>query len=276
MHKRLKIFKEEKTIELKQTLINERQRLSKMSEKVEQDLLGAPDGNLRIAHRKGDTQYYHSKTGTSKCGDYISKENIELIKKLAQKKYNENVLRYTKKVVAQMDKLLSEYDDNRLEDIYCSEHPDRQKLITPVEPIYDQLISAWMAIPYEGKGFAEDSPDIRSSQKIRVRSKSEKILADYFESIGLKYKYEAPLYLKPYGVIYPDFTFLSKKTGKEVYWEHEGMMDNPEYAKKAVSKIDLYEKNGIFPGENLILTFESSSILINSELVKELVKRYLL
>ena len=42
-----------------------------------------------------------------------------------------------------------------------------------------------------------------------------------------------------YGIVYPDFTLLSRKTGKEIYWEHEGMMDDQEYARKAVQKIDL-------------------------------------
>lgn len=131
-----------------------------------------------------------------------------------------------------------------------------------------------MSIPFKGKGFAEGAPVIMTNSGIRVRSKSEKILADYFDSLGIKYKYECPLYLKGYGTVYPDFTFLSRM-GKEIYWEHEGMMDNPDYAKAAVQKIETYEKNGIFPGENLILTFETTASIINTELVKELTIRYL-
>ena len=56
----------------------------------------------------------------------------------------------------------------------------------------------------------------------RVRSKSEKILADYFYRQNILYKYEKPLYLKGYGTVYPDFTFLSSKTGKEIYWNMRG------------------------------------------------------
>ena len=44
---------------------------------------------------------------------------------------------------------------------------------------------------------------------------------------------------------------------KELYWEHMGMMDNGEYAEKAVRKISAYYQNGIYPGEALILTFEN-------------------
>ena len=70
-------------------------------------------------------------------------------------------------------------------------------------------------------------------------------------------KYECPLHLKGYGIVYPDFTFLSRKTKQEIYWEHDGRMDDPGYAQNAVRKILAYEENGIYPGESLILTFET-------------------
>lgn len=54
------------------------------------------------------------------------------------------------------------------------------------------------------------------------------------------------------------------------------MMDNPEYARTAVMKIELYQTNGIFPGEDLILTFETSTSVIDMELVKQFTEKYLL
>lgn len=172
--------------------------------------------------------------------------------------------------------MLKEYEDEKIEKIFLDEHPERQKLISPVEETFQQKLEKWISQPYTSKGFNEDTPVILTNSGLRVRSKSEKILADYFDSIELKYKYECPLYLKPYGIIYPDFTFLSKRTGKEVYWEHEGMLDNPEYIKSALKKVELYEMNNIFQGENLILTFESSTCVLNTKLMKKKVQRYLL
>lgn len=72
----------------------------------------------------------------------------------------------------------------------------------------------------------------------RVRSKSEKIMADYFHRHSIEYKYECPIYLKGMGMVYPDFTFLSKKLEKEVYWEHCGMVDESSYARNMVRKIE--------------------------------------
>ena len=153
-------------------------------------------------------------------------------------------------------------------------HTQRQLLVTPIEPIWEKELARWYDSEYHGKEFYEGTAEIVTEKGERVRSKSEKILADYFYRNNILYQYEKPLYLKGYGTIYPDFTFLSKKTRKEIYWEHEGMMDKPEYAKSAVKKIESYQRNGIHLGERLILTFETELTVLNSQIVEELVERY--
>ena len=145
-------------------------------------------------------------------------------------------------------------------------HTQRQLLVTPVEPIWEKELVRWYDSEYHGKEFYEGTAEIVTEKGERVRSKSEKILADYFYRNNILYQYERPLYLKGYGTVYPDFTFLSKKTRKEIYWEHEGMMDKPEYAKSAVKKIESYQRNGIHLGERLILTFETELTVLNSQI----------
>lgn len=76
-------------------------------------------------------------------------------------------------------------------------------------------------------------------------------------------------------MVYPDFTFLSRRTGKEIYWEYEGRMDDSGYAKAAIKKIETYEENGIYIGERLILTFETESTTLNRKNIERNVKRYL-
>ena len=54
-------------------------------------------------------------------------------------------------------------------------------------------------------------------------------------------------------------------------------MDDPEYARNAIRKIEkTYEKNGIFPGQKLILTFETLQDGLDMKVVESLVKEYLL
>lgn len=251
-------------------------RLKTIAQTVEKELSTLPRGNLRISSKKGVPHYYYVKENMSGNGKYIPKDKWDFAKKLAQRSYDEKVLAYARKKGNQMERLLRNYEDYKIEELYMSENPNRRNLVTPVEEPYQLKLEHWLSISYEGKGFGEESPVILTNGGVRVRSKSEKILADYFESMGIPYKYECPKYLKPFGTVYPDFTFLSRKSGREIYWEHDGMMDKPDYAKKAVRKIELYEKNGIFPGEQLIITYETSEAVINTELIKVLTNRYLL
>ena len=221
-------------------------------------------------------QYYRCSSDVSHNGQYLSKKDDELIRKHAQKTYDKRVLQKAKKRLAQINSFLKDYENDEVEKWFLCEHFERQKLIKPVEKSFQQKLSEWKNVPYSGKEFKEDNPVILTNNGLRVRSKSEKILADFFDQNKIPYKYECPLYLKPYGYVYPDFTFLSEKTGEEVYWEHDGRMDDPDYARNAIRKIQMYEENGIYPGEKLILTFETEKSVLDIRIVKKLVEKYLL
>lgn len=53
-------------------------------------------------------------------------------------------------------------------------------------------------------------------------------------------------------------------------------MDDPVYARSAVKKIETYEKNNIFPGEKLILTYETDRTVLHTKTIERLAKKYLL
>lgn len=65
------------------------------------------------------------------------------------------------------------------------------------------------------------------------------------------------------GEVFTDFTLLDVKNREEVYLEHFGMMDRDDYARNAISKIKSYESNGIFQGDKILYTFETSINSIN-------------
>ena len=253
---------------LKKMLLKEQKELEMICSKVENELKSVPEGNLRISKDKNKVRYYHCVEDNEET--YISKIDSELPKLLAQKKYNQSVLKKAKARLRQIERITRDYSDDEIEKIYTSMHTQRQLLVTPIEPIWEKELARWYDSEYHGKEFYEGTAEIVTEKGERVRSKSEKILADYFYRNNILYQYEKPLYLKGYGTVYPDFTFLSKKTRKEIYWEHEGMMDKPEYAKSAVKKIESYQRNGIHLGERLILTFETELTVLNSQIVEEL------
>ena len=258
---------------LKQMLLQEQKHLKDIVSKAKTGLSTAPEGYLRISKDKNKIRYYHCIKDNS--GIYIPKSDKYLPQKLAQKTYNLSVIKKAESRLKQIKKILSDYSDDEIEELFTSLHIDRQALVTPVEPTWRQLLDKWYTEEYQGKEFQEGTAVILTEKGERVRSKSEKILADFFYRRNILYKYEKPLYLKGYGTVYPDFTFFSKKLGQEIYWEHEGMMDKQEYARSAVRKIESYQKNDIYLGDRLILTFETEQSVLNSKSIEGLVNKYL-
>ncbi|MBQ9886595.1 MAG: hypothetical protein IJM37_07050 [Lachnospiraceae bacterium] len=259
---------------LKNMLIQEQKHLNDIICRAKEDIKNCPEGYLRISKDKEKTRFYHCINDRN--GIYIPKKDEQLPKQLAQKTYNCTVIKKAETRLKQITKLLQNYSDDEIEQIYQSSCVERQALITPIEPTIEQEVKQWLEQPYEGKGFQEGTAEIFTDKGERVRSKSEKILADYFYRNDIPYLYERPLYLNGYGTVYPDFTFYSKRMKQEIYWEHEGMMDNQEYARSAIKKINLYQMNGIFPGERLILTFETEMDILNSKIINALVEKYLI
>ena len=80
----------------------------------------------------------------------------------------------------------------------------------------------------------------------RVRSKSEVIIADTLARHGVPYRYEYPLKLKSgrdgaFRTIHPDFLCLNVRTRAEFYWEHFGLMDDPDYLERTLAFIRLFK-----------------------------------
>ena len=129
---------------------------------------------------------------------------------------------------------------------------------------------------YTGKEFFDDMPVIMTERGERVRSKSEKIIADKLFAMGIPYRYEYPVQLKGSGTVYPDFTLLNVRERKQFYLEHFGMMDDPEYSEKAIKKLEDYAKNRIYIGKNLLVTFETLQKPLDMKVVEQMLKEFIL
>lgn len=164
---------------LEKLLLAEKTRLENIIQKTKNSLKDAPTGTLRMSKSHNKLQYYRC-MGEKKSGTYIDRNNIEMARKLAQKTYDEKVLKLAERRYAQIQKITNEYIENEIEDIYLRERVGRKELIEPVEPTLEQRIVKWKSEEYTGKGFRDDTPIILTEKGERVRSKSEKILADYF------------------------------------------------------------------------------------------------
>lgn len=251
----------------------EQMKLLKLIEQVELSVKNAPEGHLRISHHKTTVQFYHrTEKKSPKGGSYIPQNNQQLANDLAQKEYDQQILKYAKQNLNQINKLLDLYQVDQFEDIYDQLNPERKKLIRPrIMPI-QMYAEKWQNQNYVGKEFIDGAPIIYSDRGERVRSKSEKIIADMLNKKGIYYKYECPLHLNGMGVIYPDFTILNLRTRVEVYLEHFGMMDDCSYCEKALRKIECYTKNELLPGQRLLVTYETSKRPLDIRIVERIIK----
>ena len=120
---------------LKELLLSEKCRMEEIIRKATGRLKEVPEGSLRVSKSHNISQYYWC-TAERKSGTYITKENKELARLLAQKNYDEKVLRLAEKRLSQLERVTKDYDDNEIEKIFLQEHPDRQKLIQPIEPTW--------------------------------------------------------------------------------------------------------------------------------------------
>lgn len=249
--------------------------LFQLKRQKEKALTNSPEGSLRICSRGNKAQYYQRNDPKDFNGVYIREKDMELAQKLAQKDYDQKVLCSVEKELNAIKKYLLNYPQLNVEKIYDNLHRERQKLINPIIEPEEQYIYNWEKVIYQGKEIDETTPEIYTAKGERVRSKSEVIIADILYREGIPYRYEYPLQLKGWGRIYPDFTVLNVRKRKEIYWEHLGMMDDSNYVENALQKIALYEQNGIFPGENLILTYETRKNPINQKIAMLMIQRYL-
>lgn len=256
-------------------LESRKQYLLSLQKEKKKALQRAPSEKLRICSSHGRVQYYLRTDSKDLNGTYLSKTNISFIKKLAQKDYNTQVLHAAEQELLAIQKYLSACPDKTAEDVYESLHPERQKLVTPIYLSDEAYLQAWESITYEGKGFYDNQAEYLTLKGERVRSKSEIIIANALERKHVPYRYEYPLHLKGGITVHPDFTVLNIAQRKELYWEHLGMMDTPQYAENAITKISTYAQNAIYPGDQLILTFETNQSPLNQKLILQFIEKYL-
>ena len=246
--------------------------LKKMKEELEERLQGAPSGTLECKMCRTTQQFYQRINGKM---NYIRKSDRELAEKLAQRDYDRKLLTDINDKIYQIENFLAVFDLEKIYNLYSELTSARKSLVKPLLISDEEYIDQWKRVNFEGKEFAEGTQGIYTERGERVRSKSEKIIADKLFFKNIPYHYERPIYLKGFGKVYPDFHCLNVNRRKEIIWEHFGMMGDAEYSGKALRKIELYTQNGYYYGDNIIYTFESLENPMNTKVVDEMMNYFL-
>jgi len=108
---------------------------------------------------------------------------------------------------------------------------------------------------------------------LRVRSKSERTIADALDHNRILYRYEAAL---QFGNVtkFPDFTAYRLSDQRMIIWEHFGRMDDVEYRQNTNEKLAFYARHGFYPFDKLICTYEQD--LQNAAFVQTMIELFFL
>ena len=160
----------------------------------------APEGSLRISKSHGVVQYYHKINNDEKNGHYLDSAHKDVAQKLAQKAYNIKLLPAIKKELALLQSALTQIQKNSQGreiplNILDFINPDSRALVTPATLTDEQYTAAWLSQKYKRKPFQPDAPELYTARGERVRSKSEVIIADTLNRLGIPYHYEYPVTL---------------------------------------------------------------------------------
>ena len=230
-------------------------------DQAEKAVKNKPEGLLIIGQRHSKTEWYIKKGNNLQ---YLPKTKEKLAKAMAQAQYARAFLKRAeeeKRTLARLLELGAERSTgvmfHNLAKPFERLSEGRKQLVKAYVLPDEDFAKAWESVPYEGKAFPENTPEIYTERGERVRSKSEKMIADKLYSLGVHYRYEYPVVIRGVGTIFSDFTLLDLSERANITLEHFGLMDDPEYVKSALWKIDTFGKNGFEPGWDILFTFES-------------------
>lgn len=212
-----------------------------------------PKGELFVRTNGIYYKYYQKSTGKT---SYIPKNNLNLATELAVKQQ----LILEREILCDRRHALSIILDSTTDS-------EKKYLAYITNPKFKDLLSTnhispaatiWQNEKYNSNPNFPEQLIYRCPSGKLVRSKSEVFIDMVLNKYNIPYRYECELVLSNQ-TIYPDFTLLNPTTNGLLYWEHFGLMDNSSYASNSFNKLRFYYDNGLIPGKNLIITFETRS-----------------
>lgn len=239
----------------------------------------APEGALCTSVSHGKLQWHCFANGVKR---YLPMSDLASIKELAQKKYVKLVLESLRKQRAALECLLQDYHPDDYDVIYASMRPEFRDFVSTVFVSREEFAAAWKRVRYRGKSL--EGATLMSVDGVKMRSKSEMMIANALSASGVPYRYEFPYKMSWPDAsgrvrqvkVFPDFTCLNVRTRREFVWEHFGLMDDPDYVRDAIEKLDVYGRNGLALGENLVFTMETRALPLDSRRIQAVIDRFLL
>jgi len=251
----------------------ERNSLERALQKARKELDRAPDELLQYrSSKKGGFFYYSMPRGTRKK-TYLGKKKLNKAIAIAQRDYDILFTKIGNAYLEQLNSLLSFIEKNNIDDAYDGLIAARKTLVCPLLKTAAIKKQEFETAEYQGKSISGETVAFKTDRNEVVRSKSEVLIANKLNFRGIPYKYERPVEICGF-IVHPDFSVWNASKNKVVYWEHFGMMDDPQYCKNAIQRINQYESAGYKLGSDIIYTFESSQNRLTPAIIEHMIDAY--
>ncbi len=251
---------------------------------LENSLVSAPNGKKTFKETNGTPRFYRLQPNLP--DEYLGKDKEPLIRALAQKRYNIELLDaliWEKNTLVRTTNNLKSNRRHKTAAQVWDDFPEPLKpYVTPNKWTDEFHIQKWITDiddEFNYRKVVNNNDTFYTLRGEHVRSKSEILIADRLYHEGIPYHYEKTLYLahpdKDCIPILPDFTILNKRTLQTWYWEHFGRLHDEKYREDAKLKFDTYGYNNIVPGKNLIITMETAQNQLSTKYIEQLINLYL-
>ena len=252
-------------------IVQHHQKLLEQKSIIQKQLQQSPDGQLICCQNGKYQKWYHCK-GRNRT--IIPKSNRRLAEDLAIKKYYSLLSIDLQNELSATEAYLQKYPEIKRSDQLLQSPGYFDLLQSYFSPLSEDL-AHWMKEEYEQNPKHPEHLIHRTLSHHLVRSKSESMIDSLLFTHHIPFRYECALHLGEL-TFYPDFTIRHPRTGQIYYWEHFGIMDDPNYAKQAISKLQHYVANGIIPSIHLIITFETQEHPLTYETIQDVIEHYFL
>lgn len=234
-------------------------QLVEEEKRANNELKMLPKGKLHQVLRNNKITYFQvTRENDIRKRKSINKEP-ETIQNLARKMYLEKEIQMIQANI----RLISSIE-GKLEDI--SADSITEKLPIKVKHLLKPQNIDWGNQDYQRSTYRAEDLRHTTSRGLKVRSKSEVIIAETLYAYDIKFRYEEVMWVNEHQFI-PDFTIMTP-SNRMFYWEHCGMTNNPEYMRHHKWKMEQYEKIGIVPWKNLIVTYDTEEGIIDTNVIR--------
>lgn len=233
------------------------------------------EGRLKCRRSaNGKTLHYYYVSPEANKEVYLGKNKARTIKAMQKKRLAEEMIKVLENNIKVKDIFCETYMDDTIGTVINS-------LPLAYRPIHEKNEVEKSGFPQSENPYHREDLVIKTSFGLYVRTKSELQIAELLYSLDIEFYYERALTLWEgtdefaSRTFYPDFTIILPD-GREIYWEHKGMLSKTNYVEKDIEKEIIYNLNGIYQPHNLVVSAEGPNNEFDMEAVRKVVEGVLL